>query len=115
MQGAGVHLRQRRDVFADRPRDCRRLRVQEPQRRHVPSRCPGAKGLPQASPHRPWNRGAAMKRRRVCPELVANACLAHAWDEACDDESRALLEQAHNVIKSLMALVSVPSDLGNSM
>ncbi len=40
-----------------------------------------------------------MKRRRVCPELVANACLAHAWDEACDDESRALLEQAHNVIK----------------
>ena len=44
-----------------------------------------------------------MKRRRVCPELVANACLAHAWDDACDDESRALLEQAHNVIKSLMA------------
>jgi hypothetical protein len=44
-----------------------------------------------------------MKRRRVCPELVANACLAHAWDDGIDDESRALLEQAHNVIKSLMA------------
>ena len=43
------------------------------------------------------------RRRRICPEIVANACLAHAWDEACDDESRALLEQAHNVIKSLMA------------
>lgn len=44
-----------------------------------------------------------MKRRRVCPELVANACLAHAWDESCDDESRALLERAHDVIKNLMA------------
>jgi hypothetical protein len=44
-----------------------------------------------------------MKRRRVCPELVANACLAHAWDDACDDESRALLERAHDVIKNLMA------------
>lgn len=44
-----------------------------------------------------------MKRRRVCPELVADACLAHAWDDDIDDESRSLLEQAHNVIKSLMA------------
>jgi hypothetical protein len=44
-----------------------------------------------------------MKRRRICPELVANACLAHAWDESCDDESRALLERAHDVIKNLMA------------
>ena len=44
-----------------------------------------------------------MKRRRVCPETVANACLAHAWLDAVDDESRALLEQAHNVIQSLMA------------
>ena len=44
-----------------------------------------------------------MKRRRVCPELVANARLAHAWDESCDDESRALLERAHDVIKNLMA------------
>ena len=44
-----------------------------------------------------------MKRRRVCPDLVANACLAHAWDDGIDDESRSLLEQAHNVIKSLMA------------
>lgn len=44
-----------------------------------------------------------MKRRRVCPELVANACLAHAWDESCDDESRALLERAHDVIQNLMA------------
>jgi len=44
-----------------------------------------------------------MKRRRVCPELVANACMANAWDESCDDESRALLERAHDVIKNLMA------------
>ena len=44
-----------------------------------------------------------MKRRRVCPELVANACLAHAWLDAVDDESRALLERAHDVIKNLMA------------
>lgn len=43
------------------------------------------------------------RRRRICPELVANACLAHAWDESCDDESRALLERSHDVIKSLMA------------
>lgn len=44
-----------------------------------------------------------MKRRRICPETVANACLAHAWDDSCDDESRALLERAHDVIKDLMA------------
>lgn len=43
------------------------------------------------------------RRRRICPEIVANACLAHAWDDSCDDESRALLERAHDVIKSLMA------------
>ena len=43
------------------------------------------------------------RRRRICPEVVANACLAHAWDESCDDESRALLERAHDCIKNLMA------------
>ena len=44
-----------------------------------------------------------MSHLRVCPELVANACLAHAWLDAVDDESRALLERAHDVIKNLMA------------
>ena len=44
-----------------------------------------------------------MKRRRLCPEAVANACLAHAWLDSCDDEARLHLERAHDVIKNLMA------------
>ena len=43
------------------------------------------------------------RRRRLCPEHVADACLALAWADDIDDQARLTLEQAHDVIKRLMA------------
>lgn len=43
------------------------------------------------------------RRRRICVEAVADACLAHAWRDEIDDELREILEVAHDTIKSLKA------------
>ena len=42
-------------------------------------------------------------RKRLRPNVVADRCLERAWDDTVDDRSRRLLEQAHDVIESLMA------------
>ena len=39
-----------------------------------------------------------MKRRKPSPHAVADVCLASAWRDEIDDESRLLLEQAHDTI-----------------
>ncbi len=44
-----------------------------------------------------------MSRRAPSPQAVAYTCLASAWRDEIDDESRLLLEQAHDTIVSLMA------------
>ena len=42
------------------------------------------------------------RRRRLCPQRVADRCLERAWDDDVDDTSRKLLEQAHDVIDWMM-------------
>jgi hypothetical protein len=42
-------------------------------------------------------------RRKPSPQAVAQACIASAWRDDVDDESRLLLEQAHDTIHELMA------------
>lgn len=42
-------------------------------------------------------------RRKPSPRSVAEACLASAWRDDVDDESRLLLEQAHDTIEWLIA------------
>ena len=44
-----------------------------------------------------------MKRKRLCPQKVADACLEAAWRDEIDDGVRVHLEDAHDVIESLMA------------
>lgn len=44
-----------------------------------------------------------MRPKRICPQVVAEACLALSWANDIDDQSRLVLEQAHDVIESLMA------------
>jgi hypothetical protein len=44
-----------------------------------------------------------MSRRKPSPQAVADTCLASAWRDKIDDESRILLEQAHDTITELMA------------
>ena len=44
-----------------------------------------------------------MRPKRLCPQVVADACLRHAWREDVPDRVRLRLEQAHDVIESLMA------------
>lgn len=44
-----------------------------------------------------------MKRPRICPQRVADDCLQNAWRDEIDDPLRLTLEQAHDVIESLMA------------
>ena len=44
-----------------------------------------------------------MSRRKPSPHAVADVCLASAWRDEIDDESRILLEQAHDTITELMA------------
>jgi len=44
-----------------------------------------------------------MSRRKPSPQAVADVCLASAWRNEIDDESRILLEQAHDTIVTLMA------------
>lgn len=43
------------------------------------------------------------KRKELCPKRVADACLALAWADDIDDQPRLALEQAHDVIQTLMA------------
>lgn len=52
-----------------------------------------------------------MKRPRVCPQNVADACLESAWMDDLDDHVRLALEQAHDVIESLMARCITTSKL----
>lgn len=52
-----------------------------------------------------------MKRPRVCPQKVADACLEAAWMDDLDDHVRLALEQAHDVIESLMARCITTSKL----
>ena len=48
--------------------------------------------------------GERMSRRRSpSPQAVADTCLESAWRDNVDDESRLLLEMAHDTIESLMA------------
>lgn len=42
-------------------------------------------------------------KKRLCPQRVADACLALAWADDIDDQARLALEQAHAVITALMA------------
>jgi hypothetical protein len=44
-----------------------------------------------------------MKRRRLCPERVADSCLESAWRDDIPDRVRKHLEQAYEVINNLMA------------
>lgn len=43
------------------------------------------------------------RRRKPSAQAVADVCLASAWRDEIDDESRLLLEQAHDTITELMA------------
>jgi hypothetical protein len=43
------------------------------------------------------------RRRRLRPNVVADRCLEAAWMDDIDDRTRKTLEQAHDVIQSLMA------------
>jgi hypothetical protein len=44
-----------------------------------------------------------MKRRRLRPGIVADACMESAWRDDIPDQVRMNLEQAHDVIEHLMA------------
>jgi len=50
-------------------------------------------------------------KKRLCPQRVADACLALAWADDIDDQARLALEQAHDVIESLMARCITTSKL----
>lgn len=52
-----------------------------------------------------------MSRRKPSPQSVADTCLASAWRDEIDDESRILLEQAHDTIVSLMARLVATSKI----
>jgi hypothetical protein len=52
-----------------------------------------------------------MSRRKPSPQAVADTCLASAWRDEIDDESRLLLEQAHDTIVSLMARLVATSKI----
>ena len=43
------------------------------------------------------------RRRKPSPRTVADTCLASAWRDEIDDESRVLLEQAHDTITELIS------------
>jgi hypothetical protein len=43
-----------------------------------------------------------MKQRTPSPRAVADACLESAWRDNVDDESRLLLELAHDTIGTLI-------------
>jgi hypothetical protein len=46
------------------------------------------------------------KRRRVpAPLVVAERCMARAWDDDVDDRTRRLLEMAHDTIHRLASRV----------
>ena len=44
-----------------------------------------------------------MKRRRRCPQQVADRCLELAWRDEIADDVRLALERAHDTIEHLMA------------
>jgi hypothetical protein len=44
-----------------------------------------------------------MKRKRLRPGMVADACLEAAWRDDIPDQVRMHLEHAHDVIENLMA------------
>lgn len=44
-----------------------------------------------------------MKRPRICPQRVADACLEAAWRDEIDDTVRLNLEMAHDTIVDLMS------------
>ena len=46
-----------------------------------------------------------MSRRKPSPHAVADVCLASAWRDEIDDESRILLEQAHDTITEQIAVI----------
>ena len=52
-----------------------------------------------------------MSRRAPSPQAVADVCLASAWRDEIDDESRLLLEQAHDTIVALMARLVATSKI----
>lgn len=43
-----------------------------------------------------------MKQRTPSPRAVSDACLESAWRDNVDDESRLLLELAHDTIETLI-------------
>jgi hypothetical protein len=44
------------------------------------------------------------------PRVLADACMARAWDDACPDSERLLLEQAARVIEHLLARLAVATE-----
>jgi hypothetical protein len=44
-----------------------------------------------------------VKRKRPCPQKVADACLEAAWRDDVQDDVRIYLEHAHDVIEWMMA------------
>jgi hypothetical protein len=44
-----------------------------------------------------------VKKKRLCPQRVADACLESAWLDDIPDQVRMHLEHAHDVIEHLMA------------
>lgn len=43
------------------------------------------------------------RRRLDCPQAVADRCMERAWQDACPDSERELLEIASRTISKLMA------------
>ena len=44
------------------------------------------------------------------PRVLAEACMARAWDDDCGDGERLLLEQAARVIEHLLARLAVATE-----
>lgn len=52
-------------------------------------------------PHDPTDWGFEMKSPPPPARLLAEMCILRAWDDDTDDQSRLLLEQAHEVLVTL--------------